>query len=230
MDVRGVLRRVTKRQLARPGCAIVSWPETDSFPGLKFESCVVDVPPDGRYVDAVGEAQSQRTLELAAGGRTIDGAKNRDHVAFLFPEPFNPYDPNAVRVFLSVGHVGYLSRADAVAYRLPIDILAARGQVLGCRASISGGWNRDGDLGYFGVSLYLSDPDALEQEIAQPIGAHSSGTQSGTAPSGWYPDPSGRHQHRYWDGSTWTAHVSTAGIASSSPLQPEIGTEVPDSA
>jgi uncharacterized RDD family membrane protein YckC len=30
---------------------------------------------------------------------------------------------------------------------------------------------------------------------------------------GWYPDPSGRHQVRYWDGSGWTAHVSDNGIA-----------------
>jgi len=24
---------------------------------------------------------------------------------------------------------------------------------------------------------------------------------------GWYPDPSHRHTHRWWDGSKWTAHV-----------------------
>lgn len=27
----------------------------------------------------------------------------------------------------------------------------------------------------------------------------------------WYPDPSGRFQFRYWDGETWTGHVSTDG-------------------
>ena len=25
----------------------------------------------------------------------------------------------------------------------------------------------------------------------------------------WYPDPSGRFQYRYYDGDTWTEHVST---------------------
>lgn len=31
---------------------------------------------------------------------------------------------------------------------------------------------------------------------------------------GWYPDVSGRHQHRYWDGAAWTSHVSDNGVAS----------------
>lgn len=30
----------------------------------------------------------------------------------------------------------------------------------------------------------------------------------------WHPDPSGRHQYRYWDGQTWTHHVATNGVAS----------------
>ncbi len=31
------------------------------------------------------------------------------------------------------------------------------------------------------------------------------------APAGWYADPSGRYELRYWDGSQWTEHVSRAG-------------------
>jgi len=30
-------------------------------------------------------------------------------------------------------------------------------------------------------------------------------------PSGWYPDPRGRHEIRYWDGEQWTEHVSDDG-------------------
>lgn len=33
----------------------------------------------------------------------------------------------------------------------------------------------------------------------------------GTAPAGWYPDPAGRHQLRYWDQGAWTDHVSNQG-------------------
>jgi len=40
-------------------------------------------------------------------------------------------------------------------------------------------------------------------------------TQSGGA--GWHPDPSGRHQLRYWDGTTWTDSVSDNGVTSNDP-------------
>jgi Protein of unknown function (DUF2510) len=30
-------------------------------------------------------------------------------------------------------------------------------------------------------------------------------------PAGWYTDPAGRFELRYWDGSAWTEHVSRAG-------------------
>lgn len=30
-------------------------------------------------------------------------------------------------------------------------------------------------------------------------------------PAGWHPDPTGRHEQRYWDGAAWTEHVFTAG-------------------
>ncbi len=38
-------------------------------------------------------------------------------------------------------------------------------------------------------------------------------------PPGWHPDPSGRHEYRYWDGYTWTAGVSDQGIESIDPPQ-----------
>ena len=37
---------------------------------------------------------------------------------------------------------------------------------------------------------------------------------------GWYSDPGRRYDHRYWDGSEWTEHVSTAGVASTAPVVP----------
>ncbi len=54
--------------------------------------------------------------------------------------------------------------------------------------------------------------------------------------AGWQADPTGRFEHRYWDGSQWTDHVSNAGVASTdafataaestSPAAPEPTTPV----
>jgi uncharacterized protein YxjI len=41
---------------------------------------------------------------------------------------------------------------------------------------------------------------------------------SNPAPN-WYPDPTGRHEHRYWDGNAWTDHVSDRGVTGSDPVQ-----------
>jgi len=36
-------------------------------------------------------------------------------------------------------------------------------------------------------------------------------TTAPAVPAGWYADPAGRFELRYWDGSTWTEHVSRSG-------------------
>lgn len=38
--------------------------------------------------------------------------------------------------------------------------------------------------------------------------------------AGWFPDPTGRAELRWWDGTTWTEHVSNGGVVSSAPLRP----------
>jgi len=39
-------------------------------------------------------------------------------------------------------------------------------------------------------------------------------------PASWRPDPTGKHDHRYWDGTQWTENVADAGIASTDPYEP----------
>lgn len=36
-------------------------------------------------------------------------------------------------------------------------------------------------------------------------------------PANWYPDPTNRHELRYWDGRAWTAHVSDHGATGQDP-------------
>jgi uncharacterized protein (AIM24 family) len=37
----------------------------------------------------------------------------------------------------------------------------------------------------------------------------------------WHPDPTGRHELRYWDGSVWTDHVADRGVQAMDPLIPQ---------
>jgi uncharacterized protein YxjI len=42
--------------------------------------------------------------------------------------------------------------------------------------------------------------------------SHEAGAGApGHHPAGWYPDPFGRHESRYWDGQRWTEHVASHG-------------------
>lgn len=42
--------------------------------------------------------------------------------------------------------------------------------------------------------------------------------QTPSSPARWAPDPSGRHEYRYWDGNEWTGDVSDGGHTSHDPL------------
>ena len=37
---------------------------------------------------------------------------------------------------------------------------------------------------------------------------------------GWYPDPGGRHEHRFWDGTRWTEQVADQGTSGTDSLVP----------
>jgi hypothetical protein len=37
------------------------------------------------------------------------------------------------------------------------------------------------------------------------------------SPAAWHPDPSGRHEQRYWDGAAWTDHVMDKGQPGNDP-------------
>ena len=46
---------------------------------------------------------------------------------------------------------------------------------------------------------------------AVPAAATPEPAPTPAVPAGWYADPAGRFELRYWDGSTWTEHGSRAG-------------------
>jgi hypothetical protein len=51
-------------------------------------------------------------------------------------------------------------------------------------------------------------------EASQDDAGHPAGP-----PAGWYKDPMGRHELRYWGGDEWTDKVSDSGQQSSDPIQ-----------
>jgi hypothetical protein len=52
-----------------------------------------------------------------------------------------------------------------------------------------------------------ADDIAADQAVEAAVEAAA----ESSVPAGWYADPSGRYELRYWDGSAWTEHVSRAG-------------------
>lgn len=54
-------------------------------------------------------------------------------------------------------------------------------------------------------------PAGTYQPAAQPATYQPAAAATPAVPAGWYADPAGRFELRYWDGSTWTEHVSRAG-------------------
>jgi uncharacterized protein YxjI len=43
------------------------------------------------------------------------------------------------------------------------------------------------------------------------VDQQAAGGAPGQHPQGWYPDPFGRHETRWWDGTRWTEHVASHG-------------------
>jgi uncharacterized protein DUF2510 len=59
----------------------------------------------------------------------------------------------------------------------------------------------------------------LPNDLPAGIRMHRPATVADMLPAeGWYPDPTGRFQHRWWDGRAWAAVVSYGGRTLSDPL------------
>ncbi len=135
---------------------------------------------DGKYgFPVVGESHHDAALEQLAGGRTEEGV----HVtcaALLLPQPDNPYDPDAVAVYIRSQEVGFLARN--VAPEFLQALRAGDYDRAACEAVIVGGWDRGaGDRGYFGVRLNACRPfrlEAAEDWARRPSGRHRASSKS----------------------------------------------------
>jgi hypothetical protein len=72
---------------------------------------------------------------------------------------------------------------------------------------------------YAGAPAYapLSFPDQAAQvpvplPAQAPVQEPAAPVAPAGVPAGWHPDPSGKYEHRWWDGTAWTKTVATNGV------------------
>jgi hypothetical protein len=125
-------------------------PPTWMRDGMEVQLC------EGREdLEVVGEASYQDNLWRVAGGRSSPEDRVRvDVYAVLVAETDNPYDVNAVSVWVQGLKVGYLSRDDARRYRPGLLALEERyGKPIALAGAIVGGGMRADGPGRLGVFL-----------------------------------------------------------------------------
>lgn len=114
----------------------------------------------GGLVKGVGESHYQDAYAKVCGPKTEQG--HLQHVTVtLVPEPENPYDGNAVAIYVEGEKLAHLPKAEAAAYQPMILGLVRKGTTVQCRGVIRGGWARKGgkDEGGYGILLALSAPE-----------------------------------------------------------------------
>lgn len=109
--------------------------------------------PSGVAVAVVGEGCYTANIFRVAQNLFGEQA-NRNCIAFLVPEEGNKHDKNAVMVAIEGEHVGYLSRDDAVDFRLALKNAALGISVTSCYAHIGwGGVGAEGKRLNYSISL-----------------------------------------------------------------------------
>jgi hypothetical protein len=138
--------------------------------GMTVELC------EGREdLEVVGEASYQDNLWRIVGGRhSPDGRVREEVYAVLAAEPDNPYDANAVAVWIQGLKVGYLSREDARRYRPGLLALEQQhGRPIALAGVIAGGGMRADGPGRLGVFLEHDPADfgLRPMQMGSPAGS-----------------------------------------------------------
>jgi hypothetical protein len=50
---------------------------------------------------------------------------------------------------------------------------------------------------------------------------------NGSTPAGWYQDPTGQGDARYWNGVAWTQSVDRSGVTANAPIDPTLAQQPP---
>jgi hypothetical protein len=149
----GFLRRLLGggQQQPRPGS---TW-GLEQRPAWMRDGMEVQLYEGREDLEVVGEASYQDNLWRIVGGHNSPDDRVRvDVYAVLAAEPDNPYDPNAVSVWVKGLKVGYLSRDDARRYRPGLLALEQQhGKPIALAGAIVGGGMRADGPGRLGIFL-----------------------------------------------------------------------------
>jgi HIRAN domain len=121
-------------------------------------------------LEVVGEASYQDNLWRIVGGRSSPNDRVRMEVyAVLVAEPDNPYDANAISVWVKGLKVGYLSREDARRYRPGLLALEQKhGKPIALAGAVVGGGIQADGPGRLGVFLDHDPADFGLRPMAPP--------------------------------------------------------------
>lgn len=86
-------------------------------------------------------------------------------------------------------------------------VCAFVGLIIGANKGLAlGGFLLGGMLGVLGLIILIVMKPGPSHQQPQPL-----------TPAGWYRDPWGAHQTRYWDGAAWTPNVADNGVSALDP-------------
>lgn len=141
---------------------------TPEVPPAPVGSLVVHLLGGTQALNAVGESNYQPNIWQAVGGNTGDRFQ-REIVAVLAAEPGNPYDGNAVSVWIAGLIVGYLAREDAVLYQPGVMRLTTTyGIPIALSGVAAGGGRQDGRERMVGIFLRHDPADFGLHDIVRP--------------------------------------------------------------
>lgn len=109
------------------------------------------------YCDVVGESNYQNNLNQITGGKS-ENSKQTVVQAILKQEPSNPYDKNAIQVYISGLLVGHLPKEIAFELSKILGNLSFNNEcLLQVNAIVIGGWITNSSEGSYGVRLDLPE-------------------------------------------------------------------------
>lgn len=163
----------------------------------------ITVPPGVSRSQVLGTDEAQEEL-----GRSLGRKAQLDIPVTLSIAEADPNRPRGGGPVILVARegvaIGALSAKNSAPVIPVVEYLEAHG-----REAVALAWVRPSSGARGGLVCSVLARGALS---AQPAAAGA------TVPAAWHPDPSGRHELRYWDGTAWTSHVFDNGVQSVDPL------------